>query len=169
MSQVADGLLSDQQPPAPAGGAPPAAAVPRAAATPLPKAALPRQALAPGAKAGGAAAAQGVPQTPFVATRQARASAAVAQQLQERRQILPVMQVSLVQPKLATPGLMHGKPLCLQCCQPAAPAPVYVRTLLSQQNSDTSSVGPSHLLCTLPATAQHELAHCVPISICQIL
>lgn len=94
MLQVADGLLSDQQPPAPADSAPPAAAVPRAAATPLPKAALPRQALAPGAKAGGAVAMQGVPQTPFVATRQARASAAVAQQLQERRQIQPVMQVS---------------------------------------------------------------------------
>jgi hypothetical protein len=87
MVQAADELLSDQRPPAPA------AASPRAAAAPLPKAALPRQAPAPGAGAGGAPAAQGVPQTPFVATRQARASAAVAQQLLERRQIQPVMQV----------------------------------------------------------------------------
>jgi hypothetical protein len=87
MMQAADELLSDRRPPAPA------AANPGAAAGPLPKAALPRQAPAPGAGAGGAPAARGVPQTPFVATRQARASAAVAQQLLERRQVQPGMQV----------------------------------------------------------------------------
>lgn len=94
MLQAADELLSHrQQPPMLADAAMPAAANPTAAVRPLQKAKLSRQAAASAAKSGGAADAQGVPQTPFVATRQARASAAVARQMLERRQVLPAMQV----------------------------------------------------------------------------